>query len=208
MAPRESPIGYRAILPPQRAGLDSGAGGAKDTIYRVKQVHPRGYGAGRKDRRRGNLPFRGSLSVRPRWYNPCLSVFIMRESRRSFLRRAGAIAVPLLLGRGFEAEASAFFDVRERGAKGDGRAKDTRAIQAAIDAAARAGGTVRFPAGDYVSGTLRLRSHVTLRLEGEATLLASPDKDDFDPPEEPGYETFSDRETSDFSFALLQGRRV
>lgn len=132
----------------------------------------------------------------------------MRESRRSFLRRAGAIAVPLLLGRGFEAEASAFFDVREHGAKGDGRAKDTRAIQAAIDAAARSGGTVRFPAGDYVSGTLRLRSQVTLRLEGEATLLASPDKDDFDPPEAPGYETFSDLETSDFSFALLQGRRV
>jgi len=132
----------------------------------------------------------------------------MHESRRSFLRRAGVLAAPLLLGRGLAAEAAALFDVRNHGATGDGRTKDTRAIQAAIDAAARSGGTVSLPAGAYVSGTLRLRSHVALRLDAGATLLASPDKDDFDPPEEPGYETFTDLETRDFNFALLQGRGV
>ena len=46
--------------------------------------------------------------------------------------------------------------VRDHGARGDGRTKDTRAIQAAIDAAARSGRSVRIPAGDYLSGTLRL----------------------------------------------------
>lgn len=132
----------------------------------------------------------------------------MRESRRAFLWRAGVLAAPLLVSRSLGAEASARFNVRDHGARGDGRAKDTPAIQAAIDAAARSGGTVSFPPGDYVSGTLRLRSRVTLRLDAGATVLASPDRGDFDPPEELGYETFTDRETADFTYALLQGRRV
>lgn len=129
----------------------------------------------------------------------------MYESRRSFLWRAGALAAPFVPWGAMGAEASPLFNVRDRGARGDGRTKDTRAIQAAMDAAARSGGTVYFPAGDYVSGTLRLRSGVTLQLDGGATLLASRDDGDFDPPKAPGYDTFADRETSDFSFALLQG---
>lgn len=63
-----------------------------------------------------------------------------------------------------------------------------------------------FPPGDYLSGTLRLRSRIVLRLAADATLIASPDDADFDPPEELEYESFADRETTDFSFALLQGR--
>ena len=132
----------------------------------------------------------------------------MPESRRAFLWRARVLAAPLLMSRGLGAEASAQFSVRDHGARGDGRAKDTRAIQAAIDAAAPSGGTVYFPPGDYVSGTVRLRSHVTLRLGAGATVLASPDDADFDPPEELGYKAFADPETSDFTFALFQGRRV
>ena len=57
------------------------------------------------------------------------------------------------------------------GARGDGKTNDTAAIQAAIDAAA-GGGVVRFPAGEYLSGTLRLRSRLVLRLEAGAPLLA------------------------------------
>eukprot|EP00897_Mesotaenium_endlicherianum_P006142 jgi/Mesen1/5556/ME000280S04683 len=57
------------------------------------------------------------------------------------------------------------------GARGDGLAYDTAALQAAIDACAshRGGGSVIIPA------TLFLRSHVTLHLEANATLLASPE---------------------------------
>ena len=60
------------------------------------------------------------------------------------------------------------------GAIGDGKAKDTSAIQGAIDAcAAQDGGIVEFEAGkSYLSGSLRLASKVTLNIEG-ATLLAS-----------------------------------
>jgi hypothetical protein len=132
----------------------------------------------------------------------------MLETRRAFLLRAGWLGAPWLLSHALGAEASAHSNVRSHGARGDGRAKDTLAIQAAIDAAARTGGTVDFPPGEYVSGTLRLRGGITLRLDAGATLLASRDDGDFDPPEALGYETFADRETSDFAFALLQGRRV
>lgn len=76
------------------------------------------------------------------------------------------------------------FDVRSFGATGDGKAVDSPAINRAIDAASAAGGgTVRFPAGTYLSGSIRLKSNVTLCLEAGATLLASADEALYDPAE-------------------------
>ncbi|MFW6133385.1 MAG: glycoside hydrolase family 28 protein [Planctomycetota bacterium] len=65
--------------------------------------------------------------------------------------------------------------VRDCGARGDGTALDTAAVQRAIDVcAARAhGGTVVVAPGVYRCGSLALRSGVTLRLEGGAVLQAS-----------------------------------
>ena len=64
----------------------------------------------------------------------------------------------------------AYYDVKTYGARGDGLAKDTWALQAAIDAAAkRGGGQVFLPPGKYLCGTLHLRSNVSLRLAGSAT---------------------------------------
>ncbi|MBN1670382.1 MAG: right-handed parallel beta-helix repeat-containing protein [Kiritimatiellae bacterium] len=75
---------------------------------------------------------------------------------------------------------SGFYNIRAFGAKGDRSANDATAIQAAIDACAGAGGgTVRFPAGDYLSGAIVLRSHVTLELMAGATLWASTDPHDY-----------------------------
>jgi polygalacturonase len=72
------------------------------------------------------------------------------------------------------------FNVRDYGAAGDGAAPDTRAIQAAIDAChAQGGGTIFFPAGEYVTGSIFLRSHVTLRLDAGATLLGSENPADY-----------------------------
>jgi hypothetical protein len=47
-----------------------------------------------------------------------------------------------------------------------------------------------------------------VELGAGATLVASPDDRDFDPYEQLDYDSFADRETTDFSFALLQGRGV
>ena len=56
-------------------------------------------------------------------------------------------------------------DVRAFGAKGDGKTKDTAAIQKAIDdCAAKGGGTVKLAGGVFLSGPILLKSHVTLDL--------------------------------------------
>ena len=72
------------------------------------------------------------------------------------------------------------FSVAEFGAHGDGKTLDTGAIQAAIDAcASQGGGTVRLPAGTYLSGTLELKSRIVFRLEPGAVLLGSGDLKDY-----------------------------
>jgi polygalacturonase len=72
------------------------------------------------------------------------------------------------------------FDVRIFGASADGKTSATKQIQSAIDACATAGGgTVIVPAGQYVTGTLWMKSNVTLHLEAGATLLGSQDMDEF-----------------------------
>lgn len=66
------------------------------------------------------------------------------------------------------------FSVLDFGAKGDGTALDTAAINRAIAACAGAGGgEVLFPPGRYLSGTVRLTNHLTLFLDGGATLVGT-----------------------------------
>jgi len=73
-----------------------------------------------------------------------------------------------------------FFNARDYGAAGDGATLDTRALQAAIDAAAQTGGgTVLVPAGKYVSGAIFLREHITLFLDAGAVLLGSENPADY-----------------------------
>ncbi|HVT88861.1 MAG TPA: glycosyl hydrolase family 28-related protein [Tepidisphaeraceae bacterium] len=66
------------------------------------------------------------------------------------------------------------YDVRAFGATGNGKTIDSPAINAAIDAAAAAGGgTVRFPAGTYLSYSIRLKSNITLYLDQGSRILAA-----------------------------------
>jgi polygalacturonase len=66
--------------------------------------------------------------------------------------------------------AAADYDVRTFGATGDGKTPDTAAINRTIEAASMAGGgTVRFPAGTYLSFSIHLKSHVALWLEAGCT---------------------------------------
>lgn len=77
------------------------------------------------------------------------------------------------------------YDVRDFGAKGDGHSLDTAAINQAIAAAdAAGGGTVTFPAGTYLTSSIRLRSNITLYLGPGSTIeAADPGVSPYDLPE-------------------------
>jgi len=83
--------------------------------------------------------------------------------------------------------ASAVFNVREHGAVGDGKTLDTGALNRTIEACAAAGGgQVLVPAGKYLTGTVRLKSDVTLLLDAGAEIVGTSDLDqyqNFSPPE-------------------------
>src|SRR5215471_13684880 len=69
------------------------------------------------------------------------------------------------------------FNIRAFGATGDGKTLDTAAINKAIEACSKAGGgTVYFPAGTYLSGSIHLRSFINLYLDAGATILGAPQK--------------------------------
>jgi polygalacturonase len=80
------------------------------------------------------------------------------------------------------------FDVRRYGAAGDGKTLDTAAIHKAIEACAQAGGgQVRLTPGRYLSGTVHLKSHVTLFLEAGAVLVGTTDLNQYQRPTVPDY---------------------
>jgi polygalacturonase len=103
----------------------------------------------------------------------------------------------------------AFFDVRQFGAKGDGKALDTDAINRAISAAAeRGGGTVFFPAGTYLSFSIRLKSNIALYLDQGAVLLAaSPGEQGgrYDSPEPNEWDMYQDFGHSHWKNSLIWG---
>jgi polygalacturonase len=85
------------------------------------------------------------------------------------------------------------FDIRQFGAQGDGKTLCTQAIQQAVErCAAAGGGTVFLPPGRWLSGTIFLRSRVTLKLQAGCTLLGSPSPDDY-PQRLPGVPSYSDQ---------------
>lgn len=72
------------------------------------------------------------------------------------------------------------YDVTDFGATGDGKTLNTFAIQKAIDECnAKGGGSVYIPAGIFVSGTIQLKTNVTLYLENGAVLLGSTELKDY-----------------------------
>lgn len=77
------------------------------------------------------------------------------------------------------------YNALQQGAVGDGKTLNTKSLQSAIDALhAKEGGQLYFPAGRYLTGSLQLKSNVTLYLEKEAVLLGSTSPYDY-----PGFST-------------------
>ena len=75
---------------------------------------------------------------------------------------------------------NAQYNVKQYGAKGDGRSLDSNAIQAAInDAYKNGGGIVEIPSGTYIIGTLILKDNVNLHLLAGTVLSGSPNINDY-----------------------------
>jgi polygalacturonase len=93
----------------------------------------------------------------------------------SIIRTLAFTVLALLVTASASAKISANrnFSAEKFGARGDGATMNTAAIQRAIDSAAKGGGTVVFPAGIYLTGSIFVKSGVTLRLDKGVTLLGS-----------------------------------
>jgi polygalacturonase len=95
------------------------------------------------------------------------------------LGMAAAMAV-MTIGAVSAMAAGKVCDARTYGAKADGATKDTKAIQAAIDDCAGAGGgTVKLSGGTFLSAPVVLKSNITLDIGKGATLLGSVDHADY-----------------------------
>ncbi len=132
------------------------------------------------------------------------------DPRRNFLiRMAGlGVALPFMPSPQDKAMPPVHknaVNVREHGVAGNGRNFDTKPIQAAIDRCAEGGGgTLYFPAGEYLCGTVRLRSRICLYLDAGARLVGSSNLQDY-PELVPGVRSYADNYTDK---SLLYGERI
>ncbi|MEI6945851.1 glycoside hydrolase family 28 protein [Paraflavisolibacter sp. H34] len=109
------------------------------------------------------------------------------------------------------AQGTAPFNIRSFGATGNGRTVDSKAINDAIEAAAKAGGgTVYFPAGTYLSYSIRLKSNISLYLDQGCTLLAADSTHGgrYDDPEPNPHDKFQDFGHSHWHNSLIWGENL
>ena len=77
--------------------------------------------------------------------------------------------------------AAIVYDVRDYGARGDGKTLDSPAINAAIETcASEGGGRVVLPAGNYLCGSIHLKSNIELHLTPGATIIATDQQGAYD----------------------------
>jgi polygalacturonase len=107
-----------------------------------------------------------------------------------------------------------WYSVKDYGAKGDGQNLDTKNINAAIDAASLAGGgTVYFPAGNYITGSIHLKSNITLNIDRAAVIIAAYQKDSteydkIEPSKNPIDDKYTDLGHNRFHNSLIWGENL
>ena len=91
------------------------------------------------------------------------------------------MAIAFCLSNLTYAQITTSYNIKSMGAKGDGRQLESPIIQKAINEChANGGGTVYFPAGTYLSGSLVMKSNVSLFLDAGVVLLGSPKLSDYE----------------------------
>jgi len=103
------------------------------------------------------------------------------------------------------------YNVKTFGATGDGTTLDTQGINKAIDSAAAAGGgTVYFPAGNYLSVSIHLKSNIALYLDQGATIIAANTSNTvkYDPPEPNQWDAYQDFGHSHWHNSLIWGENL
>jgi len=103
------------------------------------------------------------------------------------------------------------YNVKNYGAKGDGKSMDAPAINKAIeDAASKGGGTVLVPAGNYLCGSIHLKSNINLLIDQGATITAATIAEGgvYDEPEESENDKFQDFGHSHWHNSLIWGENL
>jgi polygalacturonase len=102
------------------------------------------------------------------------------------------------------------YNIRDYGAVGDGKTLDSPAINRAIEACVQAGGgTVSFPAGTYLSGSIRMKSNIHLFLDAGAVILGAPQNlNAYDPAEPFEGKAYQDGGHTYFHNSLIWGENL
>lgn len=133
----------------------------------------------------------------------------MIYSRNIFRRTIQLILLAFAItSQSFAGTNGSYYNVKDFGAKGDGKNLDSKAINSAIEAASKAGGgTCYFPAGTYLSGSIHLKSNICLFIDQGATILAAPVsiENRYDPEEESISVKYQDSGHSHFKNSLIWG---
>ena len=145
-----------------------------------------------------------------------LEKIVKTGKQTSLVLLTGLLAIGLVASSARVAPSSAqstapVFNVRTFGATGDGKALDTAAINKAIDSAAAAGGgTVYFPAGNYLSVSIHLQSNIALYLDQGATIIAANTSNEaqYDPPEPNSADAYQDFGHSHWHNSLIWGENL
>jgi polygalacturonase len=92
------------------------------------------------------------------------------------------ISLLLTIVINFNVKGQKYFNVMDFGAINNTSKKSTTAIKNAIDAAVKTGGgTIYFPAGEYLTGPIHLQSNITVFIDAGAVIKFSDDFDDYLP---------------------------
>ncbi len=109
----------------------------------------------------------------------------------------------------FSADQRNGVNIKDFGAIGNGKTLDTKAINNAIESMANnGGGTVYFPAGTYLSYSIRLKSNISLYLDQGCILLAADTTANgkYDAAEPNAYDQFQDYGHSHWHNSLIWGQ--